>query len=119
MVVTYNNTKILMLKITVNRNEIEPNDKRRDIMNILRAPKDLVRRVESEPLNSTYRSDFMRDRDRIMYSSSFRRLDGKTQIYLTGENDHRRIFSIIQLVPRFFKFRYFQSVPESQGSFVP
>ena len=35
------------------------------------------------------------------------------------ENDHRRIFSIIQLVFRFFKFRYFQSVPELQGSSVP
>ncbi len=35
------------------------------------------------------------------------------------ENDHRRIFSIIQLVSRFFKFRYFQSVPELQGSSVP
>lgn len=59
-------------------------------MNILRAPEGLAKRVEFEPLNSPYRSDFMRDRDRIMYSNSFRRLDGKTQIYLTGENDHRR-----------------------------
>src|SRR5699024_8211904 len=64
--------------------------KRREIMNILRAPEGLAKRVEFEPLNSPYRSDFMRDRDRIMYSNSFRRLDGKTQIYLTGENDHRR-----------------------------
>ena len=59
-------------------------------MNILRAPEGLAKRVEFEPLNSPYRSNFMRDRDRIMYSNSFRRLDGKTQIYLTGENDHRR-----------------------------
>jgi dGTPase len=37
-----------------------------------------------------YRTMFMRDRDRILYSKSFRRLSGKTQIYLTGSDDHQR-----------------------------
>ena len=32
----------------------------------------------------------MRDRDRVMYSASFRRLAGKTQIYLAGKNDNQR-----------------------------
>lgn len=58
--------------------------------NILRVPVELVSRVETESQSAIYRNDFMRDRDRIMYCSAFRRLDGKTQIYLTGKNDHRR-----------------------------
>lgn len=37
-----------------------------------------------------YRSDFMRDRDRIMYATAFRRLAGKTQIYTVGLDDHKR-----------------------------
>lgn len=37
-----------------------------------------------------YRTEFMRDRDRVMSCSSFRRLAGKTQIYLTGKNDNQR-----------------------------
>ena len=36
------------------------------------------------------RDDFSRDRDRIMYSKSFRRLSGKTQIFLVGRDDHAR-----------------------------
>ena len=45
---------------------------------------------EKTEITENYRSEFMRDRDRIMYCSSFRRLDGKTQIYRTGGNDHQR-----------------------------
>jgi hypothetical protein len=37
-----------------------------------------------------YRNNFQKDRDRILYSKSFRRLSGKTQIFLTGQNDHLR-----------------------------
>lgn len=37
-----------------------------------------------------YRSEFMRDRDRLMYATAFRRLSGKTQIYTVGSDDHRK-----------------------------
>lgn len=36
------------------------------------------------------RSNFERDRDRIMYSKFFRRLSGKTQVFLAGKDDHTR-----------------------------
>lgn len=56
-----------------------------------KAPLGLSRRKEeNEFKNQLYRSDFMRDRDRILYCSAFRRLSGKTQIYLTGKDDHQR-----------------------------
>ncbi len=37
-----------------------------------------------------YRTEFMRDRDRLMYATAFRRLSGKTQIYTVGRDDHRK-----------------------------
>ena len=43
----------------------------------------------SEPA-SRWRSDFQRDRDRIIHATSFRRLKGKTQVFLAGEGDHYR-----------------------------
>ena len=50
-----------------------------------RAPEALARRKSygGKPHHtdkSIYRTEFMRDRDRIMYCRSFRRLGGKTQI---------------------------------------
>ncbi|NLT58375.1 MAG: deoxyguanosinetriphosphate triphosphohydrolase [Clostridiales bacterium] len=36
------------------------------------------------------RTDFMRDRDRIIHSKSFRRLKHKTQVFLSPEGDHYR-----------------------------
>lgn len=37
-----------------------------------------------------YRTAFQRDRDRILHSKSFRRLKGKTQVFLAPEGDHYR-----------------------------
>lgn len=37
-----------------------------------------------------YRTQFMRDRDRLMYATAFRRLAGKTQIYTVGADDHKK-----------------------------
>lgn len=50
--------------------------------------------VSKNDMNETplppYRSTFMRDRDRIMYCTAFRRLAGKTQIYTIGSDDHKK-----------------------------
>jgi dGTPase len=37
-----------------------------------------------------YRNDFQRDRDRIIHSRAFRRLEGKTQVFAIGLGDHFR-----------------------------
>ncbi len=37
-----------------------------------------------------YRNDFQRDRDRIIHSRAFRRLEGKTQVFAVGSDDHTR-----------------------------
>jgi dGTPase len=37
-----------------------------------------------------YRSAFERDRDRIIHTSAFRRLEGKTQVFMPQTNDHCR-----------------------------
>lgn len=55
------------------------------------APIELASRMDKIPSpEEGYRSVFMRDRDRVLYSSAFRRLGGKTQIYLAGKDDNRR-----------------------------
>ncbi len=37
-----------------------------------------------------YRAEIQRDRARIIHSAAFRRLDGKTQVFLNGTGDHYR-----------------------------
>ncbi len=37
-----------------------------------------------------FRNCFERDRDRIIHSTAFRRLDGKTQVFLNGQGDYYR-----------------------------
>ncbi|MCF7855743.1 MAG: deoxyguanosinetriphosphate triphosphohydrolase [Candidatus Pacebacteria bacterium] len=37
-----------------------------------------------------FRNPFQRDRDRVIHSRAFRRLDGKTQVFLNGKGDHYR-----------------------------
>ena len=44
-------------------------------------------RIYKEPENSI-RSPYQRDRDRIIHSSSFRRLKHKTQVFVNTQLDH-------------------------------
>jgi dGTPase len=46
-------------------------------------------RRHSEP-EHTYRSAYQRDRDRIIHSRAFRRLEYKTQVFVNHEGDHYR-----------------------------
>lgn len=55
----------------------------------LRPPKSVIARIDPEK-EHRYRTPFMRDRDRILYSKAFRRLSGKTQIFFTSFDDHAR-----------------------------
>lgn len=48
-----------------------------------------VERIK-ESIQDEYRSPFQVDRDRIIHSSEFRRLQGKTQVFLPGEYDYYR-----------------------------
>src|SRR5580692_2571830 len=46
-------------------------------------------RLHAEPESQT-RSPYERDRDRIIHSSAFRRLQYKTQVFVSHEGDHYR-----------------------------
>ena len=47
-------------------------------------------RQEVEPREPDYRSVFQRGRDRLIHNASFRRLQAKTQVFLSGEYDFYR-----------------------------
>ena len=43
-----------------------------------------------QEFENSFRSPYQRDRDRIIHSSSFRRLKHKTQVFVNTEGDHYR-----------------------------
>ena len=47
-------------------------------------------REELEPRDPDYRSVFQRGRDRLIHNAAFRRLQAKTQVFLSGEYDFYR-----------------------------
>ncbi len=49
----------------------------------------MLGRMHDEPEDET-RFAFQRDRDRIIHAQAFRRLQGKTQVFVAGEGDHYR-----------------------------
>lgn len=58
-------------------------------MRFFRANPDCSSRFHEEEEHN-YRNAFSRDRDRILYSKEFRRLSGKTQVFVVGFYDHAR-----------------------------
>jgi len=47
-------------------------------------------REELDPRDPDYRSVFQRGRDRLIHNAAFRRLQAKTQVFLSGEYDFYR-----------------------------
>lgn len=56
----------------------------------LRFPLEASRGRRYPELAHPYRNDFQRDRDRIVHSRAFRRLEDKTQVFGAGYSDHFR-----------------------------
>src|SRR3984885_13107865 len=45
---------------------------------------------EYKEIPPVWRTDYQRDRDRVIHSRAFRRLEYKTQVFLNGTGDHLR-----------------------------
>lgn len=70
------------------REEIERNESKVLMSYACKASDSLGREYGESP--DDYRTCFQRDRDRIIHTRAYRREQGKTQVFTTGENDHYR-----------------------------
>lgn len=64
-----------------------------DVSLALRCSEIEAKKEKTVPENvsiNKYRTKFMSDRDRILYSKAFLRLSGKTQVYTPSKGDHQR-----------------------------
>lgn len=72
----------------VPRHDLEARE-RRELALYAAKSADSTGRLHSEPA-SRYRTAFQKDRDRVVHTSAFRRLEYKTQVFVNGEGDHYR-----------------------------
>ncbi len=59
-------------------------------MKKIKAPIKYLDRADDDYPTGSYRNEFMRDRDRILYSKPYRRLSRKTQVFLPASDDSVR-----------------------------
>jgi dGTPase len=72
----------------VSREELEQQE-RRALAPYAQLSAETRGRVYPEP-RPEWRTDYQRDRDRVIHSRAFRRLEYKTQVFLNGSGDHYR-----------------------------
>ncbi len=67
-----------------------PRDSQESPVGRLRFPVENSRGRRYPELAHSYRNEFRRDRDRVVHSRAFRRLENKTQVFTPGLSDHFR-----------------------------